>query len=454
MKHMSQQERHEAVNEIRLMASITHPNVVSYNEAFIDGNKLCIVMEFAPYGDLARAIRKGQAMRKPFPEDMIWSFFIQVCQSVHALHEARILHRDVKAANVLITAADTVKIGDLGIAKFMKTGMTKTQIGTPHYMPPEVWRNRPYSFSSDVWALGCLLYEMSTFQVPFEARSMSELRAKVLRGKVPPIPKLYSSEMQRMVSLMLDPNPETRPSLGAILSLDSVVKRKHLLPEHLQAVESESPGRGNPHLGAGALLETIQVPRNLRLLKDRLPGPQYPEENDSLPSWQNDATPERYTSGSVNQPEPRLSSHADAGSAGGAPGRALAPGAAAGGGKAPLYAQRSPARVAPPARMPASAAPSQVTVYSQASAYSRVNGPARGQAPGAYGRSPQYGAATPSHSRLPSIQDSRYGVKGVSRVPNGRRGVGSAMGGNAPGSIVSRQSQARPYDLISHRPRY
>lgn len=77
MKHMSQQERQEAVNEIRLMASIQHPNVVAYHEAFIDGNKLCIVMEFAPYGDLARAIRKGQAMRKPFPEDMIWSFFIQ-----------------------------------------------------------------------------------------------------------------------------------------------------------------------------------------------------------------------------------------------------------------------------------------------------------------------------------------------------------------------------------------
>lgn len=82
-----------------------------------------------------------------------------------ALHDARILHRDVKAANILITSADTVKLGDLGIAKFMKTGMTKTQIGTPHYMPPEVWRNKPYSFSSDVWALGCLLFEMSTFQV-------------------------------------------------------------------------------------------------------------------------------------------------------------------------------------------------------------------------------------------------------------------------------------------------
>lgn len=74
---MSQSERSEAVNEIRLLASVQHANVVSYHEAFIDGNRLCIVLEYAPYGDLARAIRKGQSMKKPFPEDMIWSFFVQ-----------------------------------------------------------------------------------------------------------------------------------------------------------------------------------------------------------------------------------------------------------------------------------------------------------------------------------------------------------------------------------------
>ena len=62
---------------------------------------------------------------------------------------------------------------------------------------PQVWRNQPYSFSSDVWALGCLLYEMATFSVPFEAKSMSELRQKVMRGRVPPVPKLYSPDLQR-----------------------------------------------------------------------------------------------------------------------------------------------------------------------------------------------------------------------------------------------------------------
>ncbi|GFH18613.1 protein kinase domain-containing protein, partial [Haematococcus lacustris] len=86
----------------------------------------------------------------------------------------RILHRDIKPGNIMVMEGDVAKIGDLGIAKLLKhTLAAKTQIGTPHYMPPEIWKNRPYAFFSDTWALGCILYEMATFNVPFEARSMN-----------------------------------------------------------------------------------------------------------------------------------------------------------------------------------------------------------------------------------------------------------------------------------------
>lgn len=122
------------------------------------------------------------------------------------------------------------KIGDLGIAKLLtKTMAAKTQIGTPHYMPPEIWRNRPYGFSSDSWAIGCLLYEMATYSVPFEARSMSELRYKVLRGTYPPVPSTYSRELQQMVKDCLDSNPDRRPSMDQILNNQAVASRMHLL---------------------------------------------------------------------------------------------------------------------------------------------------------------------------------------------------------------------------------
>ena len=102
MRNLSQQERQDAVNEIRLLASVQQNTAISgFHEAFIDGNRLCIVMEYAPFGDLSRALRKRQAQRKLLPEDLIWSYFIQIARGLQALHSQKILHRDVKTANVL-----------------------------------------------------------------------------------------------------------------------------------------------------------------------------------------------------------------------------------------------------------------------------------------------------------------------------------------------------------------
>lgn len=80
------------------------------------------------------------------------------------LHQNQIIHRDIKPMNVFVGDNDVVKVGDLGIAKKLKGGLAHTQIGTPHYMPPEIWKNRPYSSACDLWSLGCLLYEMMTYR--------------------------------------------------------------------------------------------------------------------------------------------------------------------------------------------------------------------------------------------------------------------------------------------------
>jgi len=267
VRKMSQEERADAVNEIRLLASVQHQHIITYHEAFIDGNRLCIIMEYAQNGDLARAIRKRASQCRPFPEDLIWSYFIQIVRALQALHAKRILHRDVKSGNVLRVDEGTVKLGDLGIAKLMKHNMTKTQIGTPHYMPPEVWRNKPYSFSSDIWSLGCLLYELCTFNVPFPARDMKELRFKVLKGKLNPIPRAYSSDLSDMIRFLMQPNASERPSADEILSFDVVQRRMHLAPSGSESYQEIK----------NALLNTIKVPKNFRLVAKRLPKPFYPD---------------------------------------------------------------------------------------------------------------------------------------------------------------------------------
>ena len=284
VRNLSQQERQEAVNEIRLLASVQQNAAISgFHEAFIDGNRLCIVMEYAPFGDLSRALRKRQAQRKLLPEDLIWSYFIQIARGLQALHAQKILHRDVKTANVLRMSGEVVKLGDLGVAKLMKGAMTNTQIGTPHYMPPEVWRNRPYTFNSDVWALGCVLFEMCTFTVPFEARSMEELRFKVMKGKFPALPGVYSGDMQKMVRWLMIAEPSQRPDIDAVLDHPSVRRRQHLAPEPEPAGGVDAAAAANPHgaMSAGnpITLGTIKVPKNLRMLKKRLPAPSYPSDH-------------------------------------------------------------------------------------------------------------------------------------------------------------------------------
>ncbi|KAJ9517846.1 hypothetical protein QJQ45_004112 [Haematococcus lacustris] len=275
VRQMSQAEREDSANEVRLLASVVHPNVISYNEAFLDGNRLCIIMEYAPDGDLAKVIKKWQALRRPMPEDLIWRYFIQarrgrstgrgaaegaearrrqstlVVLGLAALHSMRILHRDIKPGNIMVMEGDVAKIGDLGIAKLLKhTLAAKTQIGTPHYMPPEIWKNRPYAFFSDTWALGCILYEMATFTVPFEARSMNELRHKV---------------------------PEKRPSMERILSSPAVMARMHLLPG------GTAPRTGPPSTAQSTLIDTIKVPRgNFAAIKSKLPPAQYASDTNQL----------------------------------------------------------------------------------------------------------------------------------------------------------------------------
>lgn len=269
VRSMSQAEREDSANEIRLLASVRHPNVIAYNEAFLDGNRLCIIMEYAPDGDLAKVIKKYQLMKRPMPEDLIWKYWIQVARGLSALHSMKILHRDIKPGNIMVMENEVAKIGDLGIAKLLNQSLAaKTQIGTPHYMPPEIWKNRPYSFTSDSWAMGCILYEMATLKVPFEARNLQELRNKVLAGRYPPLAPQYSRELQQMIQTCLDQSPERRPSMDRILSSPSVLSRLDLLP-------NEGGGVGLGLGPRGGLLDTIKVPKNLQQLKGKLPPAQY-----------------------------------------------------------------------------------------------------------------------------------------------------------------------------------
>ncbi len=130
------------------------------------------------------------------------------------------LLRDIKSQNIFLTHGEKlVKLGDFGIARILAGthDYARTCVGTPYYLSPEVWENRPYGSKSDLWAMGCVLYEMATLRHAFEAGCMKSLIFKIIRGSYPPISPAYSYDLRNLVSALLRKRPSERPTPQAIL---------------------------------------------------------------------------------------------------------------------------------------------------------------------------------------------------------------------------------------------
>ena len=133
-----------------------------------------------------------QKKKSLFEEENVWKVFVSVVKGLKALHDLNILHRDLKSANVFLTSYGDALLGDMNVSKIVEKGLGYTQTGTPYYASPEVWRDEPYDLKSDIWSLGCVLFEMVTLKPPFRADDMQGLFKKVTKGVIPPIPKKFS----------------------------------------------------------------------------------------------------------------------------------------------------------------------------------------------------------------------------------------------------------------------
>ena len=118
-------------------------------------------MEYCGCGDLAQKVERYKRRKSYIEEDVIWRYLIQALKALEYIHERNICHRDIKTANSFLAEDGSVKMGDMNVSKKLKRGQLQTQIGTPYYMSPEIWNNRPYDATSDIWSLGCMIYEVS-----------------------------------------------------------------------------------------------------------------------------------------------------------------------------------------------------------------------------------------------------------------------------------------------------
>ena len=267
LQKLNKKEQQSSVNEVRILASVNHPNVIGYKEAFWDekDNSLNIVMEYADDGDLQTKINKLRKAGGMFKENLIWSYSIQMIEGLKALHDKKIMHRDLKSANIfLVKDKYQCKIGDMNVSKVIKEKVLITQTGTPYYASPEVWRDEPYSYKSDLWSIGCVIYELCNLKPPFKGKDLDELFMNVCKGKPERISNVYSDDLWNMILMLLQTDVKKRCDCDKYLNSPLIVKKIKELKNENNNLEK------NKEINDGNLLETIRF-ENIMDIKRQLP---------------------------------------------------------------------------------------------------------------------------------------------------------------------------------------
>lgn len=221
IENMTEKEKKDTLTESRILKQLEHQNIIKLKEVFMAKKPqftLNIVTEYADGGDLAKRINEQNG--KFFSESQIINWFTQIALALYHIHSRLIIHRDIKPQNVFLTKKGDVKLGDFGIAKCLEGTWQKamTCIGTPYYLSPEILMDKPYSFKTDIWSLGVLLYQMTMLKLPFDSKSFHKLSLKILKGKYSPIADCFSVELKELVKSLLQTNPDKRPTIKDVLS--------------------------------------------------------------------------------------------------------------------------------------------------------------------------------------------------------------------------------------------
>ncbi|XP_053295748.1 serine/threonine-protein kinase Nek5 isoform X1 [Pleuronectes platessa] len=287
LRKMSPREQEASRKEGTLLSEMRHPNIVSFSASFQERGSLYIVMEYCDGGDLMKKINMQRGVS--FTEEQILSWFTQICLGLKHIHDRKILHRDVKTQNIFLSNGGMkAKLGDFGIARMLNNTMelARTCVGTPSYISPEICESRPYNNKTDIWSLGCVLYELCTLRHPFEGSSLRQLVSKICRGRYSPVPSRYSYDLRLLVTQLFKVNPRDRPSVSSVLARPFLEKHisKHLDPQVMQQEFSHSMLHQN-RAAASRAARTRAAEKVQRRRGAERPGARGPGGPPARPDW-------------------------------------------------------------------------------------------------------------------------------------------------------------------------
>mmetsp|Transcript_15703 Transcript_15703/g.19162 ORF Transcript_15703/g.19162 Transcript_15703/m.19162 type:complete len:825 (+) Transcript_15703:99-2573(+) len=212
---LDSREREAAHRECGLLRELCHENIVKYIDSYAQGRSLILIMEWCQGGDLSRHINYTKSQNLQYHDGVIIRWIAQMCDALQYIHAKRVIHRDLKSSNVFLSSEQDVKLGDLGIAKILESTLADADsvVGTPQYLSPELCENRPYSYSSDLWALGCVIYELLALKRPFEASNLLGVVYCVVMTDIDISPlQQRPNEIKSIVLSLLNKQADQRPS--------------------------------------------------------------------------------------------------------------------------------------------------------------------------------------------------------------------------------------------------
>lgn len=239
---MSEEEKDKSLNEVDILSLLDHINIICYYNHFFDDSTLYIEMEYANGGTLFEKIRDQEEL---FPEqDCIW-YFYQLMSAVSYIHNIGILHRDIKTLNIFMTKAGVLKLGDFGISKVLEDNskLAETHVGTPYYMSPELIKGEKYDDKSDIWACGCVLYELLTLKKVFDSTNQLGLICAILETDFEKIDDIYSDDVKHILDCLLSKDMSKRPTAKEILEFSYIKQFITSFNERLKVNENNSSAR-------------------------------------------------------------------------------------------------------------------------------------------------------------------------------------------------------------------
>ncbi|XP_036845083.1 probable serine/threonine-protein kinase DDB_G0284251 [Oncorhynchus mykiss] len=224
----------DIIDEVETLLQINHPHISSHKNSFQDDESYYVVMDHCDGGNLAQKIKEGN----PFSEEQIMDWFVKICMALKHVHELGLLHRDLRPQNIFLTTFGTLCLGDFGRVNENASQSESSKDGMLGYLGPEILTGGIYDTKSDIWSLGCVLYELCVLQSAFTAASTIELIPKILGGPYPSLPECFSPELHQVLCDIFQQEPTSRPSAGEILAKPFIIsfltKKNEKTVEELQ----------------------------------------------------------------------------------------------------------------------------------------------------------------------------------------------------------------------------